>query len=129
VKRALASFWLSLFGFALLLPAFSGGGDSDLPACCRRDGKHHCAMMEITDMAASDASPASPELRSVPPRCPLYLKHEALPVGLETVAAPAVSAIGQQVICDRAWQPVENPRSVILDSSSQKRGPPNPLAS
>ena len=36
---------LALFLLPLLLP-LSNASDATLPACCRRDGKHHCAMSD-----------------------------------------------------------------------------------
>ncbi len=45
MRRALAAMLVVLFSFPLIAPALaSGPNDSQLPACCRRNGKHHCAM-------------------------------------------------------------------------------------
>lgn len=122
MKRTLASLLLSVFGFALILPAFS---DTDLPACCRRDGKHHCAMADMGDAASPDGS----AIVSVPSRCPLY-PNNALPAGFDATAASAAFMVVPESICERPnWQPIENHRGVIFDSSSQKRGPPVLLVS
>jgi hypothetical protein len=35
----------AFFSFSLISPAvFAADPDASLPACCRRDGKHHCAV-------------------------------------------------------------------------------------
>src|ERR1700743_3776323 len=45
MRRAQALLLLGLFSFALISPALlAADPDSALSACCRRDGKHHCAM-------------------------------------------------------------------------------------
>lgn len=59
-----------LLGPLATLPAASE--DASLPACCRRNGEHHCAMA-MQGLAAATAVPAgvSPILR-VPSQCPYY---------------------------------------------------------
>lgn len=46
MRRLLAAALLSLISLALVLPLLLPA-DSALPPCCRRHGKHHCAMMEV----------------------------------------------------------------------------------
>ncbi|HZL57847.1 MAG TPA: hypothetical protein VFC21_12225, partial [Bryobacteraceae bacterium] len=43
MRRIYAILLLALFSFSLLSPAFSAQADGNLPACCRRDGKHRCS--------------------------------------------------------------------------------------
>ncbi len=45
VRRLLASLLLNVLAFALIAPAISVRTDSQLPACCRANGKHKCAML------------------------------------------------------------------------------------
>ena len=44
MSRFLASLLLALFSFSLISPALLADTDSNLPACCRRAGIHHCAV-------------------------------------------------------------------------------------
>jgi hypothetical protein len=45
LRRSPAILLLALFSFSLLSPGFFGSDpDANLPACCRRDGKHHCSL-------------------------------------------------------------------------------------
>lgn len=53
--------------FAALL-AYSDP-ESRLPACCRRDGKHHCAMM-MQFLAREADRQGEISLRAIPARCP-----------------------------------------------------------
>jgi len=62
--------WLA--PMSALLPA---SASSPLPACCRRNGAHHCAMAS-TAMAQSGQN-ASKHGVSAPAHCPLY--HHSLP--------------------------------------------------
>jgi hypothetical protein len=44
LRRLWAIFLLALFSFSLIGPTVAADSDSNLPACCRRFGKHHCSM-------------------------------------------------------------------------------------
>jgi hypothetical protein len=53
----------------------SSDPESDLPACCRRNGVHHCAMMDrFTEMTSSGA----PAFTAPPQRCPVYPQHPGM---------------------------------------------------
>jgi hypothetical protein len=124
MRRIWAMLLLAVFGFSLAAPVLlASDPDSNLPPCCRRNGKHHCAMMD-----SRPASPASgPSLRT--DRCALFPHAQAVPAGPIVslpVAAPAISAglLGHAAIC---------PQTAALCRSSysragQKRGPPTPLS-
>ncbi len=44
VRRLLASLLLVLIGLSLVSPALASAGKSNVPACCLRNGRHHCEM-------------------------------------------------------------------------------------
>lgn len=44
MRRVCATLLLGLFSFLLGSPLLIADTDSNLPACCRRLGQHHCAM-------------------------------------------------------------------------------------
>jgi hypothetical protein len=50
-----------ILGLPMFSPLFAmaGGDAGNLPACCRRDGKHHCMMMAGMLMGSSDGASAS----------------------------------------------------------------------
>src|SRR5271157_4013431 len=58
MRRIPASFLLVLLCFGFALP-FLQAQPSNIPACCRRDGKHHCGM-----------SPNGDGFRTRAPNCP-----------------------------------------------------------
>jgi len=119
MRRALATFLLAVFSFPLIAPAVFADAESNLPECCRRGGKHHCAMM-------MDQTPATGvSVRSIPPRCPLYPGAPATPAGqlvagLKSSCATFAAVVGHSAIHVRT----EAGYRVSLSRSSQKRGPP-----
>lgn len=52
MRRAPAALLLLLLSLPLIAPLFaSTPDDSQLPACCRRNGRHHCAMSMAMGLA------------------------------------------------------------------------------
>jgi hypothetical protein len=45
MRRLCATLLLTLFSFLLGGPALFADPDSNLPACCRRLGQHHCSLV------------------------------------------------------------------------------------
>lgn len=62
-RRFSAAMLLALFGLSLLSPLFGSERQSNLPACCRREGRHHCAGIT--------APGSGPALQSNA-KCPMY---------------------------------------------------------
>jgi hypothetical protein len=109
-----------LFTFAgnTALPAFFADPESNLPACCRRDGKHHCAMMQL---AQNDTSCS---FRASRGKCAQFPKSSA--VLRVTPATVSAKLAFQGLVAPRIIAGAQ-PRALILSSSirsAQKRGPP-----
>jgi len=51
MRRLIASFVLSLMAWSLAAPVAMAASGTAIPACCRRNGKHHC-MSGMSDMGA-----------------------------------------------------------------------------
>ena len=66
VSKAIAMLLLLVFIGDTTPLAFSADSESNLPPCCRRNGKHHCAMMD-TMREQSDAS--GPAVGALQKRC------------------------------------------------------------
>jgi hypothetical protein len=121
MRRALAIFLLVGFSFPLIAPLFaSGPSESSLPACCRRDGKHHCMMASMM----MGAGPSSNE--TVSEKCPyapfagvaLMLPHAFAPRGVSVLLGHAVTSAA--VVRD-----AEAGYRISADRTRQKRGPPS----
>lgn len=109
---------LGLFSFALIAPALPTDPESDLPSCCRRDGKHACGMME-------SKSPSGPAWQSA--RCPSFPAIKGLPTARSAAAAPQA---GSWTVAAPASEPVvrtetASTRQNVHDRSCRKRGPPS----
>jgi hypothetical protein len=117
VRRLTATLLLALFSISLM-SAFGADPDAKLPACCRRNGKHHCAMA-----AGSSASP-EPGFKAND-KCPLY-PGAALSTSVVPAIAPPAAAL-TAILCGgdnllrsrhRLAIPAERLRAHL------KRGPP-----
>jgi hypothetical protein len=119
MRRALASLLLAVFGFPLIAPAVFADAGSMLPECCRRSGKHHCAM------TMDDAPLTGVSFRSAHSRCPLYPGISATPAGEYVAVLNGSGAIFGVLVSHPAIH--VQTRAVYRVSFSrtrQKRGPP-----
>jgi hypothetical protein len=67
-RTVVNSLLLLLFIATSILPYVSAGSQSKLRACCRREGKHHCAM----GMGAESSS--GPTLQATGQKCTFYAR-------------------------------------------------------
>lgn len=122
VPRLIAIALLSVFGCDIALPSLLSNPESTLPACCRRDGKHHCAMMQMLEQQERDAGLS---WRSAASKCPLYARIGAASFIDQTPAVRAASFGGAVVA-----HPVNKAQTEVLyrishSRARQKRGPPS----
>jgi len=96
MRRALSILLALLFGLGPLAAALPASEDARLPACCRRNGAHHCAMsarMARMAEAASDGRAAV----SAPATCPHYPGAAmALMAPMHALLAPAAEFVVPQ---------------------------------
>jgi hypothetical protein len=119
MRRALASLLLAVFSFPLIAPAMFADAESQLPECCRRGGKHHCAM------TMDEAAPASGvTFRSIPQRCPLYCGALSAPGDYVAVLKSSGAVFGALVSHPAIQLQVEAGYRISFSRSAQKRGPP-----
>ncbi|HSS96924.1 MAG TPA: hypothetical protein VLK33_07840 [Terriglobales bacterium] len=99
-------------------PLFASSSESAIAACCRRDGKHHCA--QTARMAGYPNVPAF----SQDMKCPMAPRAFTTPVHSQT-GLTASAAVFAEIISHPAVSPqtLSNYR-VSLMRSHQKRGPP-----
>jgi len=121
MRRSLAILLMLVFGLGPLSATLKASDDSSLPACCRRHGAHHCAMMADRMVAATqDRTPAF----SAPATCPYYPGAAAI----VTSPAPALAAKAAPApaLNAQAYVPAASPIRVFLSSvrTHTGRGPP-----
>jgi hypothetical protein len=122
MRRVPAILLVFLFGFSLIGPALFVDAESNLPACCRRDGKHHCGMLDRDMVETSSSGPALDVLRT---KCPLFPSGGAvLPnYGVALPGAPRMAAISIAVAILSPAQ-AEAGYRISLNRAHHKRGPP-----
>jgi hypothetical protein len=106
-----------LFGWLLLVPAFAIAGESTIPACCRRSGKHHC-------MGRAHSNSTGSSLISIRDKCPCV--PQATVATHVEFSTPSNS---QAVYAGLVGLPAVSPQTeagyrVSHFRARQKRGPP-----
>ncbi len=124
VPKVIAIALLLVFAGNAALPAFFSDSESNLPACCRRDGKHHCAMLAMIEMAEQDED-AGPSWKAARRKCAQFPTGF---VGLHSVqsAPPRSATTGDLTVGQPAAK--AQPETLYRISHSrtrQKRGPPS----
>jgi len=117
MRRILAITLLIAFGSPLVLPLFAAPLDpqKNLPACCRRNGAHHCNG----HMSSAGSGPAL----QAPP-CPNYPSPSTLP-SLNTAALAAPTALAVAFLLVTVLAAATRPRAQIsILSANLLRGPP-----
>ncbi|MBV8113375.1 MAG: hypothetical protein JO300_01445 [Silvibacterium sp.] len=117
VRRLLAMSLMLVFGLPLVSSLFGAqAAEQSLPACCRRDGRHHCSM------GTSSSSPR--DLSTVGEKCPRAPASPA--ILLHFSFTPGVAAA---IFAGITRHPAISPQTeaqlrVSFDRARQKRGPP-----
>jgi hypothetical protein len=110
MRRAVASLLLALLclGFGC---SFLQAQPSAIPACCRRDGKHHCAMSLKGD-----------GFRTTAPNCPYRTFRALIPPPTALKLSSSILSIGAQ----GQLRLLTAPTVIALHTSeiTQERGPP-----
>ena len=123
LRRVLSILLLAVFGLTLVSPllALSPSGESGVPACCRRTGKHHCGM---TVAERRQGSERGDRLRAPLELCP-YASQATLAAYLKLSLAAATGTVlaapgnhpGGVIQTASKWR-------IARDRSRQERGPP-----
>jgi|HubBroStandDraft_1064217.scaffolds.fasta_scaffold999183_1 hypothetical protein len=123
MRRAFAATLVLIFSLPLIAPLLASTPDeSHLPACCRRNGKHHCAMsVELGNFPShfhvvSQKCPYSPFSRT-----PLLQPHPFASMSAPAAAGPAAGPAAIVRAAEAGYR-------VSADCARHKRGPPRLLA-
>src|SRR5690349_4080208 len=121
MRRSIAFVLALVFSWLLILPAFAGSAQANLPACCQKEGKHHC-MMQMGGPSAPGAS-----LTALDEKC-RYFPHSTAAGHVETFTPTITQAIFAGIIRRPAISPqTEAGYRASHLRSKQKRGPPSLL--
>jgi hypothetical protein len=122
MHRWAAATLTAFLALSVLLPYLSllADSESNLPACCRRNGAHHCTMM--AEMAR-DFAGQGPAFRTAACRCPF--QKALTPIGRLTTYPAASATVYASVLSHPAVHLQTFVSGLISKSRShQKRGPP-----
>jgi len=112
VRRILAFLLLGLFSFALIAPALSAANaDSQLPACCRRAGKHHCG--QTSGSSGFNAA-----------RCAHFPQISVIPAPTAAVTGAIQSGKTALIVERSNASRTEAHPQIVHARANQKRGPP-----
>lgn len=115
---------MALLSFSLIGPTIVVDRSGDLPECCRKAGKHHCAMMATGD-ADEDPAPGA-AFKSIPEKCPFYRNTGPVPSPVKTIVVRASQQLVAVVISyPTLIAQAESRYRVSFNRSRQKRGPPS----
>jgi hypothetical protein len=118
---------LAFFLLPLFIPIFNLGAEPSLPACCRRDGKHHCAMSARFRHPVLGAS-SEALLSSTIPSCP-YRLHWLMAPASRVLFAPSLPVFAAPAVSYSALGLEATLLARLSDfRSHRKRGPPSLLA-
>ncbi len=117
MRRCIAILFVLTFSWLLILPALAfTTAASDVPACCRKNGKHHC-QMKVT-----------PGFAGLSEKCP-YGSHNTLAVPNITFhTSPRQSSSSYLVSRPTLSAQAEAGYRVSYYRAKQKRGPPSFLS-
>lgn len=122
MRRIFAILLMALISFPLISPALLASDmDSKLPACCRRNGSHHCSIMAWQSHAAGPAIETG--------RCLSFPVATAF-LGNQTVSSPGMS---QTIVGGLVSHPASPTQAEALcrmsySRAGQKRGPPTSIS-
>jgi hypothetical protein len=122
MRRAIAVLLMLVFSSMLIAPVLAADPEASLPACCRRHGKHHCAMR----MAVQPGSRTG--FTTVKGKCPCF------PAGTTAVRSWQFRPeLDPSLAC--GWlrgpftaAPAQSGFPFTFRRGHPKRGPPAPLA-
>ncbi|MGH9590134.1 MAG: hypothetical protein ACRD25_07045 [Terracidiphilus sp.] len=124
MRRGFSILLIAIFSLGPLTALSSASEDAYLPACCRRNGEHHCAQaMQMAAAAVSIPPGGKPVLKS-PLHCPYFPQNITVrnaPVHALTVSSPSAHELLARTRRLCAWRaaPLLNPVRPLAG-----RGPP-----
>ena len=124
MRRGISLLFILFFALGPLATLSFASDDAALPACCRRNGKHHCAMYMQMMAARMVVPPDAPPIAKSPSHCPDYPRH--LSPWTTTPHALVVASCGLPVLHARPHSPATVRADALLNPIRilASRGPP-----
>jgi len=123
MRRTIALALVLIFGWTLTAPLLASDAEANLPACCRRGGKHHCMMPGMGQQSGKQSGVAS--IAAKCPCCPAIACTAYSPIFKPEAAHAFDAYAASHHSC--APQSEDHFGNLSL-RGHQKRGPPAPFA-
>jgi hypothetical protein len=123
MRRAIAVSLMMLFSWTLIAPLLARDSEANVPACCRRNGRHHCMMRRMMQLTGAQRG-----FTAVSEKCP-YNPASVCVTNSPTYKPEAAGAFHAESAFHHACAPqtVAQFRLKFL-RGHQRRGPPTSLA-
>lgn len=123
MQRLCALLLISCLNASLMLPLWLSEAASQVPECCRRTGRHKCAMQMAASRAnVSTTDPSEPDIAA---RCPFAnATHAEAVIPSSWLPAPAQVYFGVLLSHAAAQAQTEARFRCSFLRACQKRGPP-----
>lgn len=108
-----------------ITPLFAFTARAEVPACCRRGGKHHCMMLEAQQAAIAEGR--QPILTQASERCPFQSKACPATRNSQTIAGDNSTSIANLIIQPTLPPQERRLQQISFQDSHQRRGPPAEL--
>ena len=128
MRRLISISLLLFFLMPIASPLFAANpAEANLPACCRRNGKHHCMMALAMRSPSSPPSSRKPALRpaNLQEKCPFAPFLTQAPAHLIFTSDEPQAIFYAGIVSHPACHAQTEARlRISFDRSRQKRGPP-----
>ena len=122
LRRVSAVALLLLFSTSLIPVALFADSESNLPACCRRHGKHGCAMAGMMDMQSESNTSAGVKPRTV---CHSFPKGDLAPAAAKIYGVPPSARLVTVIVVHLTLsERADTLYRISFSRTCQKRGPP-----
>jgi hypothetical protein len=103
----------------ILLASLAQNPNDRLPACCRRDGKHHCAMMDMATTVSNEV-----QVSALSPVCPFRSEARSIPVVASYLPKAAANFFSEVQSHPAIHAQTHASYRISEERTHQKRGPP-----
>ena len=124
MRRGISFLFVLFFALGPLAALAPASDEAALPLCCRRNGKHHCAMYMQMMAARMVVAPGAPPIAKSPSHCPYYPLHPS--PWTTTPHALVAASFGLPVLLARPHSPAAARAEALLNPirAHAGRGPP-----
>lgn len=127
MHRRIAGALIAVVALAALMPYVSliAEADADMPACCRGNGEHKCAMRMAMALARMGEQQSGDAWQGIVCRCPM--QKPLTPPGRAALWAPSATALAiEPLSLDRLPHEAAFAGGLARARGNLKRGPPFP---